>query len=128
SLEMNWSKGRFDVKRNFFSHKSASTGKDPGAQTDTPVTLRVDKVKKPSINPNEDFYETIDVDVMLDHDKDYRPVQKPEEIWFSLSAVGDMSFQPDSVIQEYTSKFGAPGWNFKVSPWPRNRVLSIDAF
>jgi|SaaInlStandDraft_1057018.scaffolds.fasta_scaffold04200_1 hypothetical protein len=128
SLEMNWSKGRFDINRDFASHKSASVATATANQPDVPDTLRVNKIKKPNINSDPDFYESIEVDVMLDHNRSYRPVQKPEEIWFELAAIGDANFHPEAVDQEYTSKFGAPGWNLKISPWPSNRILSLNAF
>ena len=128
SLEMNWSKGRFDINREFASHKSASVATAVANQTDVPNTLRVNKIKKPNINSDPDFYESIEIDVMLDHNRPDRPVLKPEEIWFELTAIGDENFRPDAVDQEYTSKFGAPGWNLKISPWPTNRILSLDAF
>lgn len=128
SLEMNWSKGRFDVKREFTSHKAASVKTNSKEQLDDPVTLRVNNLRKPSIDANAELYDAIEVDVMLDHGKEFRPVQRPEEIWFTFSAVGDPQFQPTAVRQEFTSRFGAPGWSFKLSPWPRTLPLSVNAF
>lgn len=128
SLEMNWSKNRFDVKRPFRTHRAASVQQTVPESSDIPNVLRVNKIRTPTISSNTEMYETLEIDIMLDHEKDFRPVTKPEEITFSISAVGDASFQPDAVIQEFSSKFGAPGWNLKISPWPRNRILNIDSF
>lgn len=128
TLEVNWSKERFDVKRAFNSYKAASVSQLTTGQQDVPNTLRVNRVKRPSINTDPEFFENLEIEVMLDHGRNDRPVRKPEEMTFELAAVGDQNFQPDAVQQEYTSMNGAPGWRLTVSPWPRNRLMRLDSF
>lgn len=128
-LDVNWSKERFDVNRDLPNHHSENASPVVNTEQDAPSILRVVEVIEGRANSTDNGnVDAITINVMLDHSKLHRPVRKPSEIWFSVSASADSSFVPDAVTQTYSSEFGAPGWKLEVSPWPMKSAVRVNAF
>lgn len=127
-LDFNHSEKRFVVRRDKRSVRKAAIGFD--SADDAPRMLRSIVPPRLSNLPegrNSEMRKA-ELSVMLDHDRDDLPVRQPAEIEFALRpASSDSSYRARNVLEVYSSRTGAPGWDLTINEWPKEQLFVLDA-
>lgn len=116
-----------------FKRQQSSNGKEAiGGEfsNDSPTMLMsIAKAHLADLPPGQNSESArAELSLMLDHPRDDLPVRQPAEIEFAVRPASSTStFRPAMIHQEFTSRFGAPGWNLTIDEWPKEQRFLVDA-
>ncbi len=130
NLAVDWNDRKFTFVRGKESEmRQRATAAKPG-DSDAPTILRAIEpatFTEYKREQNLSDFRQVEVSLMLDHERQDRPVKQPAEINFNIVGEDSLPLRLPEVEEQFTSEWGAPGWRLKIAEWPADKYVRIDA-
>lgn len=106
--------------------KSVARGPKPAKDTPTILRAVAPAVYSTYAESGKESVRSVEVSLMLDHERRNLPVQQPEEIEFRIRRLDETASK--KVEERFTSEWGAPGWRLRIEDWPAKEYVRVNAF
>jgi hypothetical protein len=128
-VRIDWRIPEFVFYRESNPQRSSNANVPSGSSPTTPTMLQAHSPAEFEAfrSDNNMSIAHVDLSLMLNHDRNDVPVTQPAEIEFQFLPPPGTTYRPAAIRQEFTSEWGAPGWNIRLEDWPEQYDVTVMA-